>query len=59
MLLSVLCCYVEDNGEALFNKQKTGIQINKEYLGEVDVRMFCHKTSKCTLAEPSVPKSYD
>jgi len=50
---------VEDNGEALFNKQKTGIQINKEYLGEVDVRMFCHKTSKCTLAEPSVPKSYD
>lgn len=36
---------MKDNGEALFNKQKTGIQINKEYLGEVDVRMFCRKTS--------------
>jgi hypothetical protein len=44
-MLSVLCCYVEDNGEAFFNKQKTGIQINKECLEEVDMRKFCQKTS--------------
>ena len=43
-VLCVLCCCVEDNGETFFNKQKTGIQINKECLGDVDVRKFCHKT---------------